>query len=272
MRNFSISGRQFNYQNVDNAVNFWQFYLDKFYGGGTIESFFNSMKIRSPLYGGRPCNVEYSFSKLQVDALNAQNIGVMLTLSNHYFTKEAYAQTIPALERIDHPLNSVVMVNDKLARRIARDFPQIKRKASVIKQIKTLDEIHRALELYHSVVLHPMLNDEADFLQSIDCKECVVLFANSRCLYRCAKPICYKYISKQMTIRGQWDKQVCSYQNRRELVDGYTVFDLSHARFAGFTAFKLIPVPDDHFQLDYRQENKKKATLIATSNGIRMIR
>lgn len=272
MNRFSISGRQFNYQNVDNAVNFWRFYLEKFYGGGSIESFFNSMKIRSPLYGGRPCNMEYSFSKLQVDALNAQGIGVMLTLSNHYFTEEAYAQTVPALERLDHPLNSAAIVNDQLARRIARDFPQIKRKASVIKLIKTLDDIHQALELYHSVVLHPMLNDDVDFLQSIDCKEHIVLFANSRCLYKCEKPICYKYISKQMITQGQWDKQVCHYQDNRQAVDGYTVFDLSQERFAGFTSFKLIPVPDEHLQLDYHQATIRKTAFISTSTGIRMIR
>ena len=40
MHTLSISGRQFNYQNIDNAMNFWPFSLEKFYGGGRIESLF----------------------------------------------------------------------------------------------------------------------------------------------------------------------------------------------------------------------------------------
>lgn len=195
----------------------------------------------------------------------------MLTLSNHYYTAEAYAETMPVLERVDNPLNSAAIVNDELARRIARDFPNIQRKASVIKQIKTLDEIHRALELYHSVVLDPMLNDDGDFLQAIDCKDEIVLFANSRCLYKCSNPICYKYISKQMITKGKWDKEVCHHKNDRHVVEGLTVFDLTDPRFAGFTSFKLIPVPDDHLKLDYRQPTAQPS-LIPTRAGSPMIR
>lgn len=48
-RRFTISGRQFNYQNPENALNFWYFYIKKFYNADRIESFFNSVKQRSRL-------------------------------------------------------------------------------------------------------------------------------------------------------------------------------------------------------------------------------
>ncbi|MBV5310362.1 hypothetical protein [Chromatium okenii] len=272
MKLFSISGRQFNYQNIENALNFWQFYLHKFYDGGKIEAFFNSLKMRSPLYGGRPCNVEYSFSEHHVEQLNSKGIGVMLTLSNHYFTEDAYRQTIPILECVNHSLNSAAIVNDELARRIAEDFPAIHRKASVIKLISSLDEIHRALDLYHSVVLHPKLNDDVELLQSIDCKNQIILFANTRCLYKCEHPICYKSISKQMITQGRWDKQVCNYKDNRQAVEGYTIFDLNQEQFNGFTQFKLIPVPDKHLQLDYCQKSAITTSLMTTKTGMRIIR
>ena len=215
--------------------------------------------------------MEYSFSKQHVDALNAKGIGVMLTLSNHYFSEEAYQATIPVLEQLEHPLNSTAIVNDKLARRIAEDFPRLKRKASVIKLIKNLETIHRTLELYHAVVLHPMLNDDAEFLYSIDCKDNIILSANSKCLYKCDTPICYKYISKQMITQGSWEKQVCQFKHNRQAVEGYTIFDLTKEHFKGFSAFKLIPVPDDHLKLDYHHETRKTG-FISTNTGIRMIR
>jgi len=233
-RNFTISARQFNYQDINNALNFWHFYLKKFYQADKIESFFNSVKPRSRLYGGRPCGKELSFSYEQIEFLNAKGIGVMLTLSNHYFNEDAYLATIPILERLENNLNSVTIVNDDLALRIKQDFPLFKRKASVIKLINTLDGIHNALELYDSVVLHPNLNDNAAFLQSIDCKEKIVLFANSRCLYKCSHPICYKYISKQMITEGKWDKAVCNHQGNPEVKQNYTIFNLEELKQAVF--------------------------------------
>lgn len=271
MNTFTISGRQLNHQNLDNALNFWQFYLHKAYGGGRIESFFNSMKARSRLYGGRPCPESYSFSDQHAQALNQRGIGITLTLSNHYFNEQAYEETRPILEKLDNSINSLVIANDELATNIARDFTQIRRKASVIKLINTVDDIHKALELYHSVVLHPSLNDDAEFLQSIDCKNQIVLFANSRCLYQCENPICYKYISKQMITDGKWDKTVCHYKDNREEVGGYTVFDLGKPHFDGFTSYKLIPVPDSHLQMDYQQVDQK-ASLMPTRTGIAMVR
>ncbi len=268
-RNFTISARQFNYQDVNNALNFWYFYIKKFYNANKIEYFFNSVKQSSRLYGGRPCRKELSFSYKNVEFLNAKGIGVMLTLSNHYFNEEAYANTIPILERLENNLNSVTTVNDDLALRIKQDFPLFKRKASVIKLINSLDGIHKALELYDSVVLHPNLNDNADLLQSVDCKDKIVLFANSRCLYKCSHPICYKYISKQMITEGKWDKTVCNHKDDPEVKQNYTIFNLDEEKFNGYSSFKLIPVPNEHLQMDYEAN---PVSLLKRDDGTTMIR
>jgi len=249
---FVISARQFPYQDVINTLNFGYFYIKKFYNAGKIEAFFNSVKKRSRLYGGRPCGNEISFSYRNVEYLNAKGIGVMLTLSNHYFNEHAYAATIPILERLENNLNSVTTVNDDLALRIKQDFPLFKRKASVIKLINTLDGVHQALELYDSVMLHPNLNDNTEFLQSVDCKDKIVLFANSRCLYKCSNPICYKYISKQMITEGKWDKSTCNNKENPDIKQNYTIFNLDEERFNGYSSFKLVPVPNEHLQMYYQ--------------------
>ncbi|MCK5525336.1 MAG: hypothetical protein KAI83_19585 [Thiomargarita sp.] len=267
-RNFTISARQFNYQNINNALNFWSFYIKKFYNADKIESFFNSVKQSSPLYGGRPCGKNLSFSYKNVEFLNAKGIGLMLTLSNHYFTEEAYVATIPILERLENHLNSVTIVNDDLAVRIKQDFPLFKRKASVIKLINTREGIHKALELYDSVVFHPNLNDNAEFLQSVDCKDKIVLFANTRCLYKCNNPICYKYISKQLITEGKWDKSVCDNKENPEVKQNYTVFNLEDEKFNGYSSFKLIPVPNEHLQMDYQCH---PVTSLKRSDGTTMI-
>jgi len=272
-RKFTISGRQFNYQNPENALNFWHFYIKKFYGADRIESFFNSVKQRSRLYGGRPCSVELSFSGQHVEFLNSKGIGIMLTLSNHYFSEEAYAETLPILKRFEHPLNGLAITNDTLALRIKQDFPLFKRKASVIKLINTLDDIHKALELYDEVMLHPAFNDNPEFLQRIDCKERIVLFANIRCLYKCQNPICYKYISQRIMHQKAWDKHVCNHQGDEDVKNNYVIFDLSEERFNGFSSFKLIPVPDEHLTLNYQHSYQQRSVhLLKNQDGSRMIR
>lgn len=268
-RSFTISARQFYYQDVINTLNFGYFYLKKFYQADNIESFFNSVKQRSQLYGGRPCGRDQSFSYRQVEFLNAKGIGVMLTLSNHYFNEEAYVATIPILERLENHLNSVTVVNDDLALRIKQDFPLFKRKASVIKLINTLEGVHQALELYDAVVFHPNLNDDAEFLQSVDCKEQIVLFANASCLYKCTNPICYKYISKQMMTAGKWDQYVCHNKENPAIKKNYTIFNLDEEKFNGYFSFKLVPVPNEHLQMYYQPNSIDSLNFKA--NGMIMI-
>jgi hypothetical protein len=167
----------------------------------------------------------------------------------------------------------VAITNDTLAQRIKQDFPLYKRKASVIKLINTLEDIHKALELFDEVMLHPTFNDQPEFLQNIDCKDRIVLFANIRCLYKCQNPICYKYISQRIMHNKAWDKHVCNHKEDNEVKNNYVVFDLDEERFNGFSSFKLIPVPDEHLALNYQADYQQRAVnLFKNQDGIRMIR
>jgi len=204
---------------------------------------FGSVKEYSPLYGGRLFDINESLSYKDVDFLSNIGINLMLTLSNHFYTEEKYKQTIHILERLHRKGNSIVITNDNLAIRIRKDFPLFALKASVIKSIKTLDEIHKALEIYDFVTLDSKLNDQAEFLQSIDCKDNIVLFASNGCPYHCPKSLCYEYISLRMNpisfiLPGMIP---CANEDRRTYVTRLTIFDLNSPGFAGFKYFKIIP-------------------------------
>jgi len=63
--------------------------------------------------------------------------------------------------------------------------------ASVIKNIKTHRKTNDVLELYDSVVLPMRLNKDFDFLEKIEAKDRITLFANAGCALTCPSKLCY---------------------------------------------------------------------------------
>jgi hypothetical protein len=203
-----------------------------------VSSVFGFVREYSPLYGGRPYRASHCLTYKHVKKFAKKGIAMSLNLTNHNFDEERYRVSIPILEKLENPKNSVVCTNDELAKRLRIDFPQYILKASVIKGISTLDEIHKTLELYDYLAINPRLNNDVDLLNSIDCKEKVILFANIKCLIHCDATDCFRVISDNMDEHTQ-QAYPCKHKGN-EAIKKMTIFNLKEDRFQGFKLFKMV--------------------------------
>lgn len=204
---------------------------------GRIESLFGFVK-HSTLYGGRTF-VQRELSERDVSQLNNAGIGVRLPVSNHFVTREEYENNLEFLEKYHRKPNSVIVTNDDLARWIAEDFPDYRIDASVIKNINSRRKLDQALEIYDEVVLPMTANEDTEFLESIEARDRITLFANAGCAFTCPSKTCYVSVSKMN--RGDIDAQFnCSqFHKERELL-GMIDFDLEPLVEMGFRSFKLL--------------------------------
>lgn len=203
-----------------------------------VASVFGFVREYSPLYGGRPYRANHCLTYKHVKKFAKKGIAMSLTMTNHNFDEERYHASIPILEKLENPKNSVICTNDELAKRVKIDFPKYILKASVIKDISTLDGIHKTLELYDYLAIHPKLNDNEALLNSIDCKEKVILFANIKCLIHCDGTDCFRVISDNM---NEYTQQAypCKHKGN-ESIKKMTIFNLKEDRFQGFKLFKMV--------------------------------
>jgi alcohol sulfotransferase len=194
------------------------------------------------LYGGRNIEKETLLSKKNIKEIYSHNIGLAITMSNHYFDENSYKKSYDLLLKHHKQGNSVVCTNDKLAKQIKKDFPLYKIKASLIKDLNSYDKVVKALELYDYIVLPPEMNDYDDFLKSLPSKEKIILFANTNCAYTCTSRICYINISKKISKRD-----ALNYSCSKDIVPreqlGHTFFNIKKLKEFGFTYFKLVPSP-----------------------------
>ena len=108
----------------------------------------------------------------------------------------------------------------------------------MIKAIKTHEKINEALEIYDSVVLPMRLNEDLDFLEKIDQKDRITLFANAGCALTCPSTLCYRSISKY---NKGWDSEVeCSLLYKDRGIRGMVDFPLQPYIDRGFHRFKLL--------------------------------
>ena len=201
-----------------------------------IDSLFGFAE-RSTLYGGRVFN-QRELSERDIFQLNAAGIGIRLPMSNHYVEPAEYETNLPLLDKYHRAGNYVIVTNDDLARWIQRDFPNYQVDASVIKNIKTHKSIDKALKLYDSVVLPMRLNEDLDFLEKIEEKDRITLFANAGCALTCPSHLCYMSFSKAN--KGQGGEFQCSMMYKERDVDGMVDFPLQPYIDLGFHRFKLL--------------------------------
>jgi len=197
---------------------------------------------RCTLYGGRKFGGR-ELSERDVAQLNNAGIGIRLPLSNHYATQGEYEASMPLLEKYHHEPNSVIVTNDDLARWIRADFPQYRIDASVIKNINTLKKLDKALKIYDEVVLPMAANENFPFLESIEAKHRITLFANAGCAFTCPSKTCYVSISKSN--KGD-PKQpfTCSQSTKEREQLGMIDFELQPLVDLGFRSFKILrPAP-----------------------------
>ena len=138
--------------------------------------------------------------------------------------------------------HSILMVvactNDDLARWIQQDFPNYRIDASVIKNIKTHKKIDEALKLYDSVVLPMSLCEDFEFLDKIEAKDRITLFANAGCALTCPSKLCYRSLSK--INKGYGGKFECALMFKERELLGMVDFPLQPYVDLGFHRFKLL--------------------------------
>jgi collagenase-like PrtC family protease len=208
---------------------------------GSIGSMFGFVE-RSTLYGGRKFHGR-ELSERDVAQLNNAGIGIRIPLSNHFATQGEYEQCMPLLEKYHHEPNSVIVTNDDLAQWIRADFPHYRIDASVIKNINNLKKLRKALEIYDEVVLPMTSNEDLPFLESIEDKHRITLFANAGCAFTCPSKTCYVSVSKSN--KGDREQPfVCSQSTKEREQLGMIDFELQPLVNMGFRSFKMLrPAP-----------------------------
>ncbi|MEE9117011.1 MAG: hypothetical protein V3U02_00265 [Calditrichia bacterium] len=206
-----------------------------------IESIYAFVE-QSTLYGGRPFILP-ELSERDIRQLNNAGIGLRLPMSNHYATREEYDANCYLLQKYHRKENSVIVTNDDLVKWIRQDFPLYRLDASVIKNIHTYKQIDQALEVYDNVVLPMCTNENISFLEKIEAKDRIILFANAGCALTCPSKICYASISKKNKFDNKlWkgNEISCSRTLKHREQLGMVDFDLIPLMELGFFQFKLL--------------------------------
>ena len=192
----------------------------------------------SSLYGGRRF-VGPELLPDDIQALYDNSIGFRIPFTNNYVETDEYNRNILYLDKYHRPGNSIILVNDQLSHWIKEDFPEYKIEASIIKNINSHDKINKALELYDTVVLPTSINEDLEFLDKIEEKQRITLFAFAGCGLNCPAKICYPSISKFNKFNGYTDFE-CSQPLKNREMRGKVDFDLALYVSMGFDRFKLI--------------------------------
>jgi len=201
-----------------------------------IESLFGFVE-RCTLYGGRVFR-KPELSDRDVMQLNNAGIGLRIPLTNHYATLEEYKESFPLLRKFHREGNSIITTNDELAQWVRQDFPRYRLDASVIKNINSHRKLKAALKIYDSVVLPMPSNEDKEFLQSVQDKSRVILFANAGCAFTCPSRICYASFSEVNKFKGGEPR--CSRDLKERDAFGMIDFDLAPLVEMGYRHFKLL--------------------------------
>lgn len=209
-------------------------FIDDEYSQYNVKDVFGFTE-HTPMYGGRVW-VDPDFSPTDINILYDKGLGLKLPLSNHYTTREDYEQSIPFLTKYHRKGNSVVLVKDQVVEWIREDFPLYSIEASVIKDLKTMEEIDNAVKLYDVVVLQGRWNLD-DQLNHIKDKDKIRLFTTVGCALNCPAKICYPSMSK--INRRMGGELKCSQPIIERKVD-VTYFDIPTFEKQGFSKFKVV--------------------------------
>jgi hypothetical protein len=218
-----------------------------------IDSVFGFVEASS-LYSGRPY-IGRQISDTDYEFLKRNNIGIRIPFTNHFVTEKEYQKNRKILDKYHKKGNSIIVTNDNLARWIKRDYPLYQLEASLLKEVKSIEEINHALGIYDTVVLPMNLNSNHELLKRIEQKDRITLFGNGGCALSCPKRICYEYISKRnkvltttnkvfralyfwyyFVLRRKWCTNIIEPRKLHGLKD----FDLNVFAEMGFSRFKML--------------------------------
>ena len=227
-----------------------------------IDSVFGHTTSFSKLYGGRVFKLAYALTRDHLDRMADNGIGLALTLTNHFFDEDAYKESLNLLKTHHKKGNAIICTNDQLAVRLKNDFPDYEIKASIIKNINTLDKVKKALAIYDSLTLPMDKNDDDQFLADIVQKHRIILFGNAGCAYTCPARTCYLECSQQMT--GRAITASCSKATIPRAEKEQVYFNVKKLADMGYGRFKLIPIPRHGFEQTARHYSTQKKYFIRT--------
>jgi len=220
-----------------------------------IDSVFGFLIESTPLYGGRNYYVNPwvtrkrvpELSARDVEALKELKIGLRVPLTSLFVTEKEYENSAPFFERLKTVYSPTALVaRDELARAIRRDYPWLKIEASVIRDLRTVSSIERALETYDSVVPAFEAHEDLDLLDKLP-RDKTRLFANVSCERACPARICYAYFSRvNKNPRDGVDLGPPCSQSIERLskattpTGGMTRYPIERYKEMGFDKFKLL--------------------------------
>jgi len=204
-----------------------------------IENVFGNTDFYSGLYGGYAFNLRYALTDEHVYQLNGRGIALALTLTNHFFDAKSYKESKSLLKKHHKKGNTIICTNDTLALQLRDDFPEYHLRASVIKNLNTLDKVCHALTIYDSVVIPMDKNDDDCFIRDIPNKERIILFGNANCGYTCPEKSCYLGLSQRNA--GKPVQAACSRGRLPRLEQGTVFFNVKKFAEMGYSHFKLVP-------------------------------
>jgi len=204
-----------------------------------VTSLFGFTYDFSPLFGGRQFNQKHTLTRHHLEEMETLGIHLSMNMTNHFFSEEAYQASMPLLEKHHKNGNLITCLNDTLAERIRKDFPNYSLKASIIKNLNTLSKVEHALQLYDDVVIPMDKNDDTEFLAALPEKQRIILFANASCAYNCPSRSCYVGFSQEN--QGKNITSECSIPRLEREPLGKVFFDVNGFYDLGFRKMKLIP-------------------------------
>lgn len=198
----------------------------------------------TPLYGGR-YNGGVEITDEDLAWMYSNGINYRIPLTNHYITPDRYEESLVFLDKHHREGNSIITVDEWLAKQIRKDFPLYQLEASVIKEVSLISDLERALGIYDTVVpFHQSFAKEEDWLRiPEEFRERVRLFVTLNCAFKCSNRMCYKSFSHANI--GNEFRFTCSQQYERtkpKSVKESYLLDMEAMREAGFVKFKMVPV------------------------------
>lgn len=194
-----------------------------------------------PIYGGRSFNGR-QLSDQDIYDLYKNNIGIRIPLTSSLVSREEYLQVKPLLEKYHRKGNSIITTVEDLAKWVREDYPNYGIEASVIKDISSQEKIDSALAVYDTVILPMRFCVDFEFLDSLQRKDNITLFANAGCAYNCPAKICYNIISKGNKSReySRSTNPSCSKLTVPRPNLGVVDFDIVKLASLGYKRFKLL--------------------------------
>lgn len=191
----------------------------------------------TPLYGGRAFKAA-ELSASDIAWMYDNNIGYRIPLTNKFATEVHFEASRDFLEKYHREGNTIITSSVWLAKAIREAYPLYRLESSIMMKPMCVEDIVALLEVFDSVVLHPMWYLKQD-IHAIPCKERIVWFTALGCLYNCPDDSCQRWFSRHNLGLPQTEV-FCSQTYSDRTPAGYNYFSVDYLKSLGFSRFKMM--------------------------------